>query len=90
MIGSPFSNALALEMAPKGRKGSYMGLYSMSFSISHIIGHNGGMNLVDSYGFGITWTYITIFLVVISLLTLWLHKLVMKPPKLMPSKTMKP
>ncbi|MBL4663263.1 MAG: MFS transporter, partial [Flavobacteriaceae bacterium] len=40
MIGSPFSNSLALEMSPKGRKGSYMGLYSMSFSLSHIIGHN--------------------------------------------------
>jgi len=37
MIGSPFSNALALEMAPNGRKGSYMGLYSMS-SLSHILG----------------------------------------------------
>src|SRR5690606_3684598 len=37
MIGFPFSNALALEMAPKGRKGSYMGLYSMSFSMAHLI-----------------------------------------------------
>ena len=51
MIGSPFSNALALEMAPKGRKGSYMGMYSMSFSISHIIGHNTGMNMVDGLGY---------------------------------------
>ena len=78
MIGSPFSNALALEMAPKGRKGSYMGLYSMSFSISHIIGHNAGMNLVDGLGFNSTWYYMFAFLAIICLATWWLHKLMRK------------
>ena len=81
MIGSPFSNALALEMAPKGRKGSYMGLYSMSFSISHIIGHNSGMNMVDKLGYDVTWYYIFAFLIVISILTLWLFRLLKKSPK---------
>ena len=81
MIGSPFSNALALEMAPKGRKGSYMGLYSMSFSISHIIGHNSGMNLVDTYGFEMTWTVMFVFLLVIGLAALWLHHLLKQSPK---------
>ncbi len=81
MIGSPFSNALALEMAPKGRKGSYMGLYSMSFSISHIIGHNSGMNLVDTYGFEMTWTVMFVFLLVIGLAALWLHRLLKQSPK---------
>jgi len=74
MIGSPFSNALALEMAPKGRKGSYMGLFSMSFSISHIFGHNGGMNMVASFGFETTWYVMFAILVIVALLTLWLHK----------------
>lgn len=72
MIGFPFSNALALEMAPKGRKGSYMGLYSMSFSFAHLIGHNGGMNLVNSLGYFSTWTIFSIFLLFIALLTIWL------------------
>jgi len=81
MIGSPFSNALALEMAPKGRKGSYMGMYSMSFSISHIVGHNTGMNMVASLGYQATWFYIFVFLVVISGLTLWLYRLLKKSPK---------
>jgi MFS family permease len=81
MIGSPFSNALALEMAPKGRKGSYMGMYSMSFSISHIVGHNTGMNMIDALGYQTTWLYIFIFLIVISGLTLWLYRLLKKSPK---------
>ncbi|HAT66796.1 MAG TPA: MFS transporter, partial [Flavobacteriaceae bacterium] len=78
MIGSPFSNALAISMAPKGRKGSYMGLYSMSFSFSHIFGHNSGMNLVDSYGYDITWHVFFGVLVLVALLTLWLLKLLKK------------
>lgn len=82
MIGSPFANALALEMAPKGRKGSYMGLYSMSFSVSHIFGHNGGMNLVDQFGYRNTWFIIVVILVFVSALTLLLHKRVKKKSSL--------
>ena len=86
MIGSPFSNALALEMAPKGRKGSYMGLYSMSFSISHIVGHNAGMNLVDGVGFNSTWYLMFAFLAIICLATWWLHKLMRKSRFSIPNK----
>ena len=86
MIGSPFSNALALEMAPKGRKGSYMGLYSMSFSISHIIGHNAGMNLVDGVGFNSTWYFMFAFLAIICLATWWLHKLMRRSRFSIPNK----
>ncbi len=78
MIGFPFSNALALEMAPKGRKGNYMGMYAMGFSVAHIFGHKSGMNMVENYGFEITWYVMAIFLFIVSLLALWLHKL-LKP-----------
>lgn len=80
MIGSPFSSALALEIAPKGRKGSYMGLYSMSFSISHIFGHNGGMNLAENFGFHLTWQLMAALLVLVTVLTLWLYYLLKKSP----------
>lgn len=78
MIGFPFSNALALEMAPNGRKGSYMGMYSMSFSLAHLIGHNGGMNMVNSFGYFKTWNFLSIFLIVIAALTIWLYFLLRK------------
>src|SRR5690606_20066502 len=73
MVGFPFSNALALEMAPKGRKGSYMAFYSMSFSLAHLIGHNGGMNLVDNFGYFHTWTMLSLFLLLVAIMTLWLY-----------------
>lgn len=78
MIGSPFANSLALEMSPKGRKGTYMGWYSMSFSLAHILGHNGGMNMVNTFGFDMTWYVIFVILIGVAVLTLWLHQLVRK------------
>lgn len=78
MIGFPFSNALALEMAPKGRKGSYMAFYSMSFSFAHLIGHNSGMNMVSNYGYFNTWIVYAIFLLLICVLTIWLYFLLKK------------
>jgi predicted MFS family arabinose efflux permease len=81
MIASPFASALALEMAPKGRKGSYMALFSMSFSISHMVGHNGGMNLANTYGFDITWYIMFVFMIFVSGLTLWLYYVLKKSPK---------
>jgi predicted MFS family arabinose efflux permease len=74
MIGSPFSNALALEMAPKGRKGSYMGLFSMSWAFSHVIGHNSGMNLTEYFGFETTWYLFALLLVFVTFGCLLLHK----------------
>jgi MFS family permease len=81
MIGAPFSNALALAMSPKGRKGSYMGVYSMSFSISHIVGHNSGLNLVNTYGYSNTWIIMFSVLIIVGVLTLFLYRYLKKSPK---------
>ncbi|RXG12368.1 putative MFS family arabinose efflux permease [Leeuwenhoekiella aestuarii] len=55
MIAFPFGNAFALRRAKLGRQGAYMGLYSMSFSLAHIFGHNSGMQLVNAFGYNKTW-----------------------------------
>ena len=59
MITFPFSNAFAMDRAKKGNQGEYMALYSISFSIAHIFGHNAGMQMVDKIGFDNTWLIIT-------------------------------
>jgi predicted MFS family arabinose efflux permease len=60
MIAFPFSNAFAMDRAKKGNQGEYMALYSISFSIAHIFGHNVGLQLVDHVGFDKTWYLTTI------------------------------
>lgn len=60
MIAFPFSNAFAMDRAKKGNQGEYMALYSISFSIAHIFGHNAGMRMVDALGFDNTWYIVTL------------------------------
>ncbi len=49
-----------MDRAKKGNQGEYMALYSISFSIAHIFGHNAGMRMVDAFGFDNTWYIITL------------------------------
>lgn len=55
MLGFPFSNSFALDRSKLGNQGAYMALYSMSFSVAHILGPNIGMQFSDKYGFETTW-----------------------------------
>ncbi|PNQ73373.1 MFS transporter [Hanstruepera neustonica] len=77
MIAFPFSNAFAMERAKKGNQGEYMALYTISFSIAHIFGHNAGMQLVDHLGFDNTW-YIMTVLGIICAFLLWILKRYLK------------
>jgi predicted MFS family arabinose efflux permease len=69
MIVFPFSNKIAYDRAKMGKQGAYMGLYTMSFSISHIFGHNGSMQITERFGYDTTWTMLC-GLIVISILIL--------------------
>jgi MFS family permease len=64
MISFPFSNAFAMQRAKRGKQGEYMALYSITFAISHIIGHNSGMQLIDKFGFEFTWNIMTIVMII--------------------------
>lgn len=79
MIAFPFSNAFAMERAKKGNPGEYMALYSISFSIAHIFGHNAGLQLVSALGFDKTW-YLAAILAGFSVFLLFIlkHKLKIK------------
>lgn len=71
MIAFPFSNAFAAERAKKGNQGEYMALYSISFSIAHIFGHNAGLQMTNQLGFDPTW-YIIAGIAAICALILFL------------------
>lgn len=55
MFAFPFSNAVAISRAPKGHEGRYMAIYTMSFSLAHILSPKIGMQVLDSYGYQINW-----------------------------------
>ena len=57
VISFPFSNAFALSRSTPGRRGQFMGLYSMAFSTAFIIAPPLGMwiaeNIMVTQCFGI-------------------------------------
>ncbi|KYG72694.1 MDR family MFS transporter [Roseivirga echinicomitans] len=73
MLAFPFSNAFAMKRAKRGNQGEYMALYSIAFSVSHIFGHNTGMQFVDNFGFDNTW-YLTAGMAALSILFLFILK----------------
>ena len=77
MIVFPFSNAFSLKRSKRGLQGEYMALYSIAFSISHVIAHNLGFHMIDSLGFDNTWLLMVI-LGCIGLVLLILLKKFMK------------
>ena len=77
MIAFPFSNAFAMQRAKRGNQGEYMALYSMSFSVASIFGHNAGLQIVAHIGFDNTW-YIMTALATLCVLLLFYLKQFMK------------
>ncbi|WP_333658833.1 MFS transporter, partial [Flavobacterium sp.] len=43
MFAFPFSNSFAMSRAPKGHEGRYMAIFTMSFSLAHILSAKVGM-----------------------------------------------
>ncbi|TXD83355.1 MFS transporter [Subsaximicrobium wynnwilliamsii] len=74
MITFPFSNAFALNRAKKGKQGEYMALYSISFSVAHIFGHNAGLQLIDRIKFENTWYVMAVLSALCVVLLLFLKK----------------
>ena len=55
MLGFPYTNKFALNRAKKGFEGSYMALYSISFSLAHIFSSKISLSIIDNFGYQINW-----------------------------------
>jgi len=56
MILMPGSSAYAAEIAPPERRGEYMGLYTMSFSIAFSLGPFLGAEILQRWGSHVLWS----------------------------------
>lgn len=55
MLSFPFSNTYALTFTKDHNRGKYMGFYTMTFSLAHVIAPVGWLKFAESYGFDMTW-----------------------------------
>jgi predicted MFS family arabinose efflux permease len=71
MFAFPFSNAFALSRAPKGQEGRYMAVFTMSYSLAHILSGEIGMNMVQVYGYQANWFFMMSLGFVGTILGIW-------------------
>jgi predicted MFS family arabinose efflux permease len=55
MFSFPFSNSFALSRAPRGHEGRYMALYTMTFSLAHIVSAKLGMEVISRWSYNTNW-----------------------------------
>lgn len=78
MLNFPFMNRFAFDRAEHGATGAYMALFTISWSVAHIIGHTLGLNLIAWYGYEVTWYLFTGMLVLAMGMLVVLKRMVEK------------
>lgn len=76
MFAFPFSNSFALSRAPRGHEGRYMALYTMTFSLAHIVSSKMGMQLIAVYGYQVNWLVMGTCGMVAVLCSIWVIKMI--------------
>jgi MFS family permease len=76
MFAFPFSNSFAMSRAPKGHEGRYMALYTMSFSLAHVMSSKTGMEIISRYNYTVNWIFMGTFAATAAFATIWLLKIV--------------
>ena len=76
MFAFPFSNSFAMSRAPKGHEGRYMAIFTMTYSMAHIISAKTGMTLIDHFGYQANWFFMGTLGFISVLLGMWVIKLV--------------
>jgi predicted MFS family arabinose efflux permease len=77
----PFANAVALNRAPKGQEGQYMGLYTMSFSLAHIASSKTGLEIIAHFGYFVNWFVMGSLGMLALLCGIWLNKMIQNEQK---------
>ena len=72
MLGFPYTNKFALNRSKEGFEGSYMALYTIAFSLSHIFSSKIGLGIIDNYGYQINWLVTGTYGALGVLLSYWL------------------
>ncbi|KFF04703.1 MDR family MFS transporter [Flavobacterium reichenbachii] len=68
----PFSNAFALSRAPRGQEGQYMALYTMSFSLAHIVSSKVGFEIIAQLGYQTNWFFMAFIGIIATLSCFWI------------------
>lgn len=66
VISFPFTNSFALSRSVEGKRGEFMGLYSLAFSSAHILAPTLGFWIAEQFTFGTLWNLMGLLCVISS------------------------
>lgn len=78
MCNFPFSNAFAMSRAPKHQQGRYMAIFTMSYSLAHILSAKVGLTIVEAYGYQANWLFMGLLGITGTLIGVYVYYLVAK------------
>ncbi|WP_439881642.1 MDR family MFS transporter [Pontibacter sp. MBLB2868] len=55
ILAMPFMNTIAVERSSPSNRGAYIGLYTISYSVAHVIAPFLGTTIIAAYGFTTLW-----------------------------------
>lgn len=73
ILNFPFANSVAMARSTVSNRGQYMGLYSMLWSASSILGPWIGLKIAEDFGFDYLWYFLGAICLVSTLGLIFLH-----------------
>lgn len=59
MLTFPFANSFVKNRSFKKKEGKFMAVFTMSYSVAHIISTKTGMTIISNYGYNTNWLFLT-------------------------------
>lgn len=59
MFTFPFANSFVKKRSLKKQEGKFMAVFTMSYSIAHILSTKSGMTIIADYGYKANWIFLT-------------------------------
>lgn len=78
MFNFPFSNGFAMERAPRGSEGQYMGYYTMTFSLAHIVSGKTGLEIIAHWGYMANWIVMGLLGILAAIALIILQRILLK------------
>jgi predicted MFS family arabinose efflux permease len=59
MLTFPFANSFVKKRSLKKQEGKFMAVFTMSYSVAHILSTKSGMEIIELYGYRANWVFLS-------------------------------
>jgi len=81
MLSMPFASTYTAEIAPRSRRGQYMGLQSIGWAGAFIIAPSLGLRWASAYGFSSLWYLASVLAAISAVGIFFVDRYIRRPPK---------